>query len=84
MQNKHQFFFLVLGVPTLGEGGGGDLVGPNSQFFPKIRFEGSPNHHWSFILLNAQNVDLDILGKKKLNQVPKKTNANDGAEAHLP
>ena len=42
MQNKHQFFFLVLGVPTLGEGGGVDLVGPNSQIFPKIRFEGFP------------------------------------------
>ena len=42
MQNKHQIFFLVLGVPTLGEGGGVDLVGPNSQIFPKIRFEGSP------------------------------------------
>ena len=44
MQNKHQNFFLVLGVPTLG--GGVDLVGPNSQIFPKIRFEGSPYLPW--------------------------------------
>ena len=36
MQNN--FFFLVLGVPTFGV----DLVGPNSQIFPKIRFEGFP------------------------------------------
>ena len=48
MQNKHQFFFLVLGVPTFGERGGKgvDLVGPNSQIFPKNRFEGFPYAAW--------------------------------------
>ena len=40
MQNKHHFFF-SFGGPNFG-GGGVDLVGPNSQIFPKIRFEGSP------------------------------------------
>ena len=42
MQKKHHFF-LVLGVPTYGEGGGGDLVGTKDQIFPMILFEGSPN-----------------------------------------
>ena len=41
MQKKHNFF-LVLGVPTFGEGGGVDLVGTKSQIFPIIQFEGSP------------------------------------------
>ena len=41
MQKKH-LFFLVLGVPTFGEGGGVDLVGTKSQVFPKSSFEGSP------------------------------------------
>ena len=43
MQNKHQIFFFSFGRPNFGGGGGADLVGPNSQIFPKIRFEGSPN-----------------------------------------
>ena len=42
MQKKHQFFFLVLGVPTYGEGGGVDLVGTKDQIFPMSLFEGSP------------------------------------------
>ena len=31
-----------MGGPTYGEGGGGPLVGPKAQLFPKMRFEGSP------------------------------------------
>ena len=42
MQNKHQNFFFSFGGPNFGGGGGVDLVEPNSQIFPKIRFEGSP------------------------------------------
>ena len=55
MQNKHQFFF-SFGCPNFG-GGRVDLVGPNSQIFPKIRFEGSPNwyplpkYHFYFLSL---------------------------------
>ena len=37
MQNKHQFFFLVLGVPTFDEGGGGSTwLGQNPKFFQKF------------------------------------------------
>ena len=36
MQNKHQFFFLVLGVPTLGEGGGSTWLGQIPKFFQKF------------------------------------------------
>ena len=41
---KNINFFLVLGVPTYGEGGagGGDLVGTKDQIFPMSLFEGSP------------------------------------------
>ena len=42
MQNKHQIFFFSFGGPNFGGGGGGNLVGPNSQICPKIRFEGFP------------------------------------------
>ena len=43
MQKNINLFFLVLGVPTFGEGRGGvDLVGTKSQIFPIIQFEGSP------------------------------------------
>ena len=35
MKNKHQFFFLVFFVPTLGEGGGVKPVGTKSQRWPK-------------------------------------------------
>ena len=31
MQNKRQFFFLVVGVPTLGEGGGSSRLGQNPK-----------------------------------------------------
>ena len=44
MQNKQHFFFLVLGVPTFG---------PNSQIFPKIRFEGFPNTNLAQIFQNV-------------------------------
>ena len=36
MQNKHQIFFLVLGVPTLGEGGGSTWLGQIPKFFQKL------------------------------------------------
>ena len=42
MQNKHQTFFSFFGGPTYGEGGGGPLVGPKAQVFPKIYFDGTP------------------------------------------
>ena len=43
MQNKHQNFFLVVGVPTFGEGGGGaSRVGKKPQVYPKKSLEGSP------------------------------------------
>ena len=41
MQKKTSIFFIVLGVPTFGEGGV-ELVGTKSQVFPKSSFEGSP------------------------------------------
>ena len=62
MQNKHQFF-LVVGVPTFGEGGGGGVkpVGTKSQVYPKKSLDGSPNyerepvqehwaHRWAWVL----------------------------------
>ena len=46
MQNKHQFFVLVVGVPTFGEGegggGGGKPGGTKSQVCPKKNLGGSP------------------------------------------
>ena len=43
MQNKHETFFSFFGGPTYGEGGGGGpLVGPKAQVFPKINFDGTP------------------------------------------
>ena len=71
MQNKHQFFF-VLGVPTLGEGGV-NLVGPNSQNFPKNRFEGSPK-----IITQANN----ITWGNTITQANIKTRAYTIAQAH--
>ena len=41
MQNKHQSFFLVLGVPTLGEGGGSTWLGQIPNFFQKIDLKAS-------------------------------------------
>ena len=41
MQNKHQFFFLVLGVPTLGEGGGSTWLGQIPKFFQKFDLKAS-------------------------------------------
>ena len=42
MQNKHETFFSFFGGPTYGEGGGGPLVGPKAQVFPKNYFDGTP------------------------------------------
>ena len=39
MQNKHQFFFLVLGVPTLGEGS--TWLGQIPKFFQKFDLKAS-------------------------------------------
>ena len=36
MQNKHQFFFLVLGVPNYDKGGGSTWLGQNPKFFEKF------------------------------------------------
>ena len=44
MQNKHQQFFLVVGVPTFGEGGGAKPVGTKSQVCPKKLLDGSPKN----------------------------------------
>ena len=41
MQNKHQFFFLVLGVPTFGEGGGSPWLGQIPKFFQKLDLKAS-------------------------------------------
>ena len=41
MQNKHQIFFLVLGVPTLGEGGGSTWLGQIPKFFQKCDLKAS-------------------------------------------
>ena len=42
MQNKHQNFFLVLGVPNLGEGGGGSTrLGQIPKFFQKFDLKAS-------------------------------------------
>ena len=35
MQNKHQIFFLVVGVPTFGEGGGGQAGWDKIPSLPK-------------------------------------------------
>ena len=45
MQNKHQFFFLVLGVPTLGEGGGSTWLGQIPKFFQKFDLKASLLRH---------------------------------------
>ena len=44
MQNKHQFFFLVLGVPTLG--GGLTWLGQIPKFFQKLDLK-APLTRWS-------------------------------------
>ena len=38
MQNKHQKFFLVVGVPTFGEGGGGQAGWDKIPSLPKKKF----------------------------------------------
>ena len=40
MQKKHHFF-LVLGVPTFGEGGGSTWLGQNPKFFQKVDLKAS-------------------------------------------
>ena len=47
MQNKHQIFFLVVGVPTSREGGVGvKPVGTKSQVCQRKYLCGSPNSDW--------------------------------------
>ena len=51
MQNKHQTFFSFFGGPTYGEGGGGPLVGPKAQVFPKKNSDGTPNIVYKIFIL---------------------------------
>ena len=69
MQNKHQNFFLVLGVPTLGEGGGSTWLGQIPKFFQKLDLKAPLTEipkHW----FNSQRVLLvlpDLFRNPKLN-----------------
>ena len=63
MQNKHQFF-LVLGVPTYGEGV--DLVGTKSQIFPMSLFEGSP---YQFVQAVFKQSPVDLIGYHEGDQL---------------
>ena len=57
---KNIIFFLVLGVPTYGEGGV-DLVGTKSQIFPMSLFEGSPKSK-IFLLVRSVKFQEIFLG----------------------
>ena len=54
MQKNIKNFFLFWAAQLTGRGGGGPLVGPKAQFFPKMGFEGPPNSFGEIILCLAE------------------------------
>ena len=60
MQNKHQIFFLVVGVPTFGEGGG-QAGWDKIPSLPKKKFGGLPLRVWSLESHNLyQNSEMAV------------------------
>ena len=56
MQNKHQFFFLVVGVPTFGDGRGVKPVGTKSQVWPKFFWTAPLSLQWKENRVRYQNL----------------------------
>ena len=51
MQNKHQNFVFVFGVPNFGEGGGSTWLGQIPKFFQKFDLKAPLNHQCQCLLL---------------------------------
>ena len=66
---QKNIIFLVLGVPTFGEGRGVDLVGTKSQIFPFCLFVGSPKSKELKVKNNQFPVHLSVLEKEKMVQI---------------
>ena len=70
MQNKHQFFFLVLGVPTLGEGEGGSTwLGQIPKFFQKLDLKApliKPGKTSKYINIMKAGANATLVEREKL------------------